>query len=377
MKKLFLISLMIVVVGALFFGSCAKQAPAPAPAPAPTPTPAPAPAPAPAPVEPIKLRFTHPVPLESVHHRAVFVPWAEMIKERTTAIGKPVEITIFGAQALGKLQDQYDLVVKGVADICGNVGTESLAGRFPLNDVMDLPFMFTSATDASLTAQELFDTHPEFAKELSQTKLLFFQPTAPKHINSRTKQIKTLEDFKGIKVNSVGGLDVRTIKALGASPVTLMMPEVYAALERGALDVGVLEWEGTFAFKWHEVTKYRTAFPKGLYITHIICSMNWDTWNRLPPEVQKIFEELSGTYMSKFAGEAFDEANTHLFDVIMERDKKVGNPEPYYVPENEFQRWVKAATPVYEQWIADVEAKGLPARALFEDTQRLAKKYSE
>ncbi len=312
----------------------------------------------------------------SVHHQEVFIPWAEMIKERTTAIGKPVEITIFGAQALGKMEDQYDLVVNGMADIGGNIGTSTLAGRFPLNDVMDLPFLFPNATVASLVGQEMFDTQPAFRDEFKDTKVLFFQSVSPKHINARTKQIKTLEDFKGLKVNSVGSLDARNVAALGASPVTMIMPEVYTALERGLLDIGILEWEGAFAFKWYEVTKYRTVLHKGLYITHIISNMNWNTWNNLPPDVQKIFEELSGPYMSKFSGETFDKANEHLFEFIKEYDKKAGNPEPYYIPQDEYQRWVKAATPVYEEWIADMEAKGLPARATFEEVKRLTEKYS-
>ena len=104
--------------------------------------------------------------------------------------------------------------------------------------------------------------------------------------------------------------------------------------------------------------------------------MNWDTWNKLPPDVQEVFNELSGAYMCEFAGNVFDEANIELFQVIQETDKEMGNPEPYYIPEDEFQRWLDAVNPMYEDWIQSMEAKGLPGRAIFEETQRLSQKYS-
>ena len=81
--------------------------------------------------------------------------------------------------------------------------------------------------------------------------------------------------------------------------------------------------------------------------------------------------------MTKAAAEAFDTENVSSLGVIKEYDKKMGNPDFYYMPEDEFQRWVQAVTPLYEKWIADIEAKGLPGRAIFEDIQRLAAKYNK
>jgi TRAP-type C4-dicarboxylate transport system substrate-binding protein len=327
-------------------------------------------------VKPIKLRFSHPVPLMTVMHRGIFVPWTKMIKERTAAIGKPVEITIFGAGALGKTVDQYDLVVNGLADMAGSFGLSAIAGRFPLNDVMVQPFLFPSATVAAHVAQELFETWPEFRNEFSDTKLLFFHPTGPAQISSRSKPIKTLEDLKGMKANARSGTKAETQKALGLVPVAMVVPEAYTSLERGVLDIGALDWEGAFAFKWFEVTKYRTALPRGLYLTHLAVVMNKNTWNRLPKDVQKIFEELSGRYMAKFSGKAVDKASEHLRELIEKHDKKVGNPPIYELPKGELERWTSAVQPVYDKWTAKMEAKGLPGKAILEDARRLVKKYS-
>ena len=200
---------------------------------------------------------------------------------------------------------------------------------------------------------------------MGESKLLFFQPTPVQQIQSHTKPIKTLEDLKGLKVLARGGVNGEVIKAMGCIPVTMPVPEVYSALERGLLDVAPMNWEGTMAFKWFEVTKYRTVLPKGLFITNLMCSMNWDSWNKLPKEVQKVISDLVGPDMAKASGSAIDGTAAHLRGVIEAYDKKIGNPAVYTLPEEEFMKWKTAVAPVGEKWMTDTEAKGLPARAVF------------
>lgn len=374
---------MIVLVTGLIFGGCAKPAPAPAPTPAPTPTPqapptAPAaPTPAPKVVEPIKLKWAHGVPPKVPQHAEAFVPWAEMIKERTTAIGKPVEITIYPAETLVKNLDTYDSLIKGVCDLASNWGPQHFPGRMPVNEVLNLPLLFPSATAASFVSQELFETRPEIQNELRESKTLGFHPPVPFQIVSRTRPIKTLEDLKGIKAGAKGATESDIMKALGAVPVPMPMPEIYLGLERGTIDTANAAWQGVIAYKWYEVTKYRTELPKGLSSIHLLISMNLNSWNKLPPDVQKIFNELSGVYLSKLCGQVQDKAEAGFIDILKKYDAKAGNPDFYYMPQDEFERWRQAVTPLYEKWMVDIEAKGLPGRAIFADVQRLTEKYGK
>jgi TRAP-type transport system periplasmic protein len=131
-----------------------------------------------------------------------------------------------------------------------------------------------------------------------------------------------------------------------------------------------------FSFKWYEVTKCRTNFPTGIWTSPLMTSINWNVWNKLPPDVQKIFNDLSGVSMSKIAGQARDKADDKFYGLITAYDKKAGNPEIYTIPDSEYQRWVKATAPVLDKWMADMEAKGLPAKAIIEDQRSLIKKYS-
>lgn len=394
MKTGFLILLMAFVVAALILAGCAQQAPAPSPAPAPKPAPASTPASSPVPVstptqaaapkpsspavaaQPIKLKFSDSVPLQDVFNKDIYPAWIKDIATKTAAIGKPVEITLMGGGVLGKSDAQYNLVMTGVADIA-MYGLEHYGSRFPLNELIEMPFMFQTSANAALVQWEMAHKYPEFLKEFSEAKLLWFQPTAPTHFQMRGKMIKTPADLKGLKVLGKSTPTNKSLELMGATPVTVMMGETYQSLERGMVDGGVIEWQAVVAFKWMEVTKYRSQLPKGLFVNRLAVSMNNSTWNSLPPEVQKIITETTGRAMTQFSGDGYDKANNACLKVIQDFDKKAGNPELYNIPDEELQNWKKVVTSVYDKWIADMTAKGYPAKAMFDDAVKFADQYAK
>lgn len=386
MKRLFLCLVMSILVFSLILVGCAQTAPSPVPAPAPAQAPAPAPAPAPAaapatgatpkpapaaaPAQPIRLKFSNAIPTTDVYNKEIYPAWIKEIQTKTAAIGKPVEITLFGGGVLGKSDAQYPLVVSGVTDIA-MYGREYWPGRFGLCEIMELPFMFESAAHASVVEWDLAQKYPEYLKEYSEAKLLWFQSTAPTQFQSRVKQIKAPQDLKGMKVLGKGTPVNSSLQLMGATPVAIIMPETYSALERGMLDTGIMEWQAVVAFRWTEVTKHRTQLPRGFFVNRLAVSMNWNSFNSLPKEVQKIFEETSGRYMTQLSGEGYDKANIAALKIIQEYDKKVGNPEIYNISAEELQTWKKTVAPVYDKWVADMTAKGYPAKAMFDDLIRL------
>ena len=372
MKRLLLVPLVVILVTGLILGGCAKPAPAPAPAPGP------APAPAPAPAEPIKLRWVLPVPPMSIFNEGMLVPWSKMIQERTAAIGKPVELVFFYGEALTKIGEELTSLKAGITDGASNINHTHFAAGGGIISAMDLPFLFSDTMAHTQAVMDMYDKHPEFQDFYSDVKLMWFQPTGPSHAISATKkQIKTLEDFKGLRTFAMGKYDVERTKALGAVGVDISIQDVYISLERGGLDYVAKNWEAYMAFKWFEVTKYRTEVPRGLTSGCLVSIMNWDSWNKLPPDVQAIFEELNGRFMAEFAAKAMDGADIAIRGVVLGMDKGKGNPPLYEVPQEEFQRWVEATQPVYDLWIKEKEAEGLPARAIVEEVRQLGDKYSK
>jgi TRAP-type C4-dicarboxylate transport system substrate-binding protein len=63
----------------------------------------------------------------------------------------------------------------------------------------------------------------------------------PADITSKTKEIKTLEDFRDLKVGVMGGVDAVALKALGAIPIPLHVTKQITALETEIIDATWLE----------------------------------------------------------------------------------------------------------------------------------------
>ena len=191
----------------------------------------------------------------------------------------------------------------------------------------------------------------------------------------KTKPIKTLEDFKGMKIVATSPAMSETIKQLGGAPVPLTEADVYTALERGMVDGRFNMYESLVIFKVMEVTKYRTNNVNFDVLGGMVV-MNKKTWNSLPPDIQKIIDDCSGVGFSRRVAIAADNVEVGMTKVVLGRDKKVGNPEPYVLPEAEKERWKKVVMQVHEAWAERLEKDGLPGKALMQDIYTWTKNYS-
>lgn len=369
MKRLLLIPLAFILIAGLVLAGCAE----------PSPTPSPAPAPEPAPMEPIKLKWVLPVPPESVFNGGMLIPWSEMVTERTTAVGTPVEVTFFYGESLTQFGQEIPSLKAGVMDGVSMMMPARFDASGGIASVLQLPFLYKSTMAAAQTGLALAEKYPDaFAAQYADVKLMWFQPPAPSaSLFATDKQLKTLEDIQGLKTWAEGKYLTEAIQTLGATPVGINIIDVFTYLERGGLDFVAQNWEACMAFKWFEVTGYRTDLPRGIQSLFHASVMGHDSWNKLPPEVQKIFDELNGRFMTELAANSFDGANGQLRGVISGIDAEKGNPPVYEVPDEAFQKWVEAAQPVYDTWINDMQGQAFDPAAVVADVRALAGQYAQ
>lgn len=95
--------------------------------------------------------------------------------------------------------------------------------------------------------------------------------------------LKTPQGLKGRKLRTTALYD-RFMKALGAVPVTVNVPEVYTALKRGMVEGSGWPLLGPRQLGWTEVVKYVIDHP--FFNTNSTILMNLDSWNSLPSSVQ-------------------------------------------------------------------------------------------
>ena len=308
--------------------------------------------------ETIDLKFSSPWPPKHPQHTKVIEPWAKKINELTNG---RVKVTLFPGQALGKAKDQYDMAAKGICDISLTVPAYT-PGRFQLTSVFWLPFMVTSAEDTSVA---LWKIHEKYLQdEYKDVKVLWQYVHAPGQIFTSKKQVKTLADFKGMKIRATSPYVQKSLRVLDASPVAMPVPEVYNALDRGVVDGTTMPFEGIWVFKQHEVVDYVTLC--NLYSMNFAIVMNKKKWESLPADVKEIIEANIGLEMSRKAGKVYDRTEAVLKAKVLESGVKANDLAP-----EDLAKWKEEAVEIRADWAKEKEGKGLPGNAVLKDAQGL------
>jgi TRAP-type mannitol/chloroaromatic compound transport system substrate-binding protein len=116
------------------------------------------------------------------------------------------------------------------------------------------------------------------------------QPSGPQALGWYKEEIKSWEDFQGLKLR-IYGLGNLVFNAAGVSAVQLPGAEILPAAERGVIDAA--EWVGGIAdleFGFHTVWKYTMAPGVHEQVTVGDLLINKDRWDSLPADLKAIVE---------------------------------------------------------------------------------------
>ncbi|MFC1883257.1 TRAP transporter substrate-binding protein [Thermodesulfobacteriota bacterium] len=311
--------------------------------------------------ETIELKFAQPFSPKHTMQQKVFMPWAEELNKRTN--GK-VKVTFYPGGALGKTPDHYALAEKGIADII-YVLQDYTPGRFPMTTVFELPFISTSAEKTAVAMWKVFEQFPGFAKEYDKVKVLALFCHDPAGFNTVKKPVKTLADMKGMKFRTASPHVTKALKMFGAVPVNMPVTEVYTALERGVVEGTVLPWEGNFIFKLAELLKYGTEAD--WYTMTMMVVMNKKKYDSLPDDVKKAIDETTGLVMSQKAGMIYDKVRPIMRGLCQKKGM-----EALKLSAGEREKLKEMVKPLRAEWVNDMNAKGLPGKAVLEAATKLS-----
>jgi TRAP-type C4-dicarboxylate transport system substrate-binding protein len=246
------------------------------------------------------------------------------------------------------------------------------ADMTPLSDVITLPGLpFKTAEKGSEVLWKLHEKFPAIQGEYKDVHVLQLWASHPYFLITTKKQVKTMEDIKGLKIRVVGGPPTEQMKALGAVPVSIPMPENYQSLDKGVIDGMGAPWEAIHGFRLYEVVKYYTIVP--LSAVYFSMSVNKQKWESLPKDIQQAITSVSGLEAAKFWGRNFfDTAEEGVTERV-----KAGNYQmvKYVLPPEEVERWEKAAgEPLWKEWVKKMEGKGRPeAQNVLNETLKMLK----
>jgi TRAP-type transport system periplasmic protein len=295
-------------------------------------------------------------------------PWVKQVEKATN--GK-VKIQIYPSETLAKGRQNWMAAKDGICDISWNV-MSYYPGMTPYADVVVLPGLpFRTGEKGSEVIWKLFEKFPELSDQFAENKVLILYTSEPFILMTSKKQVKTLEDLRGMKIRTVGGPPIEQMKALGGQPILLPMPDVYVAMEKGTIDGLEAAYEPIPGFRLNEVVKYITEGPFAPSLFAVV--MNKKKWNSLPKDIQDAIMSVSGLEGSKFFGKNFfDAAREPIKKMIAEGKYDI---KIYTLPEAERERWVEVGCkPIWEEWIKSMAGKGHPkAREILNAALELGK----
>jgi TRAP-type C4-dicarboxylate transport system substrate-binding protein len=318
----------------------------------------------------VTLKVHHFLGPQSTQHTAMFGAWCDKLAKESA---NKLKCQIYPSMQLGGSPPQlYDQAKDGVADIIWTVAGYS-AGRFPKIEVFELPFMMTNAEATSRAAWEYYDKYDR--DEFKDTHILAVHVHGPGNIYTTNKPIKTMADFKGLKLRAPTRLTNKMLAMMGATPVGMPVPAVPEALSKGVIDGAVIPYEVAPGIKVNELTKY-TAEPdrqfNALYTTVFLVAMNKARYESLPPDLKKVLDANSGADFSAFMGKTQAAA-----DVPGKAQMLASGSQISVIPGPELDKWRKATDALDDQWAADITSKGGDGKKLLQEARDLIKKYTK
>ena len=227
--------------------------------------------------------------------------------------------------------------------------------------VLELPFLGVETLEQEVAVSHAVYDHPAVIDEMAQwnAKIVMTSPMPQYNLVGTGEPRDTLADFDGMRVRATGGLGA-AFKAVGGVPTSVTATEAYQAMESGVVD--------TVAFAQHAHLSFGT-----------INQADWWTANLNPgtvncPVVVNIdaYEALSDEHRAALDSSVPEALDHYLenYGKLLERwdavlaEKGVQKVEIADAVIAEFR--AKAADPIRDQWISDMEAQGLPGQELYD-----------
>jgi TRAP-type C4-dicarboxylate transport system substrate-binding protein len=289
----------------------------------------------------------------------VIKPWAERINETGKGI---VQIDMYPNGALGRaLPEQSQMVLNGVADIAFVIPGVT-PGRFPDNEVMDLPGLFRTSREATETYTHLIATGQ--LKSFKPYFVIGAMATPPFEIDSRS-QITSLATLKGRKIRVTNPSQSATLQALGAVPLLMPVDQVAEAIGRGTID-GATEFPGPLLdFGIDRVTRYSYFMPVG--VSSLTLLMSKAKFDSLPAPAQDILRSSSGEWVAR----QFVDSYGGYLDTLYEKLYADPNRTITQPTQDELQTARAAFDQVVTQWTGKAEGNGALVQAVRDELARL------
>jgi TRAP-type C4-dicarboxylate transport system substrate-binding protein len=281
---------------------------------------------------------------------------AELLDEKTNGQFK-LNISYGG---LSKNKENLDGISIGafeMAQFCAGYHRD----KNPTITVLELPFLGVNTLEEEVAVSTAVYNNPAVQADLGRwnAKLLMPSPMPQYNLVGTGEPPKTLEDFKGMRVRATGGIG-EAFKAVGAVPTSVTATEAYNAMESGVVDTVAFAQHAHLAFRTIDIADWWT---ENLNPGTVNCPVvvNTDAYEALPDEFRKVLDESVPEAVDYYV-ENYKQLLEKWDQILDEKNVQRVRLDESVIAE--FR--AKAADPIRDKWIADMEAQGIPGQELYD-----------
>lgn len=294
----------------------------------------------------VSLKLHHFLGPKSPAQVMMLEPWANSIERDSDG---RIKIEIYPSMTLGGSPPQlFRQVADGVVDIVWTVNGYT-PGLFPRSEAFELPTIFKNDIAATnLAMRAMFDEY--LAPEYAPVHVLFNHVHAGQALHMASEPVHTIADTKGKKLRVPGPTGNDVVKAMGATPVTMPVPDLPQALSTHVVDGALIPWEIIPALKLQDVTKYQIEGPdkERFGTTTFQVSMNKARWEKLPDDLKAVFNKNCDDNWLRKVADIWREDDDNGIKIAVD----AGNTYIVLTPE-EMKTFNDAFGPVVDKWIKD------------------------
>uniref|UniRef100_UPI00333FE812 TRAP transporter substrate-binding protein n=1 Tax=Castellaniella defragrans TaxID=75697 RepID=UPI00333FE812 len=314
----------------------------------------------------VTLKIAHFLPAGTPAQQKVLEPWCAELGQ---ASGGRIACQFYPAMQLGGTPGQLvDQALHGVADIVWTAPGYS-AGRFPVTEAIELPFVVRDARSGSRAAWNFYQQHAR--GEFSKYHVLAMHVDGGVALHTANRPIARLEDIKGLKLRTPTRMASRTLSALGGEPVSMPPGQVTEAISKGVVDGAMGAWEVVLPTRLDEVTRYHIQPAAGQTYpsaTVLALLMNKEKYEGLPADLKALIDERSGMPLVERFGTVWDEVAVDARERVLAAGGQVLD-----IGAADLEAMKNAARPVEQKWRAEISKKGLDGAGLSEAAYALAR----
>jgi len=196
------------------------------------------------------------------------------------------------------LGNELEGVQSGMVDI-GCIILVFEASRLPLQTmVYSMPFSCSDPIIVAKVYEQMEKEFPEFKTdyETKYNQKLIGMGVSDQYGFFSTKEVKSLKDVAGMKIGAAG-INLSWIEGSGAIGVQTSLNDTYQNLQTSVCDATIQPTHSCVNLKVYEVAPYYLDANFNVVPFNAI-TVNLNSWNKYPPEVQKILEEVGAGYLA-------------------------------------------------------------------------------